>query len=115
MARAIGPAVCGDLFEEDEEGTDLPNLAAARAEARRFYAGSRILPSPALSSPAPGYAGSPSYWACRKVFGVHGSLGIPAELAPPVPEGSMILNTIAAKLKRRSKDDSHGRDPVNLG
>jgi hypothetical protein len=26
----------GDLFEEDQEGTDLPNLAAAREEALRF-------------------------------------------------------------------------------
>jgi hypothetical protein len=26
----------GDLFEEDQEGTDLPNLAAARDEALRF-------------------------------------------------------------------------------
>jgi hypothetical protein len=26
----------GDLFEEDREGTDLPDLAAARAEALRF-------------------------------------------------------------------------------
>ena len=26
----------GDLYEEDEEGTDLPNLAAARDEALKF-------------------------------------------------------------------------------
>jgi hypothetical protein len=26
----------------------------------------------------------------------------------------MILSTIVATLKRRSKDDSHGHDPVNL-
>jgi hypothetical protein len=26
----------GDLFEEDDEGTDLPDLAAAREEALRF-------------------------------------------------------------------------------
>jgi hypothetical protein len=51
----------------------------------------------------------PDLRACRKVFGVHGSLGIPADLAPPILEGSMILSTIAAKLKRRSKDDFRGR------
>ena len=46
--------------------------------------------------------------------GVHGWLGMTADFAPPVRRGPMILNAIAAKLKRRAKDDSHGGDPVNL-
>jgi hypothetical protein len=32
----------GDLFEQDEEGTELPDVAAARAEALRFA--SEIMP-----------------------------------------------------------------------
>src|SRR5215213_9713815 len=41
--------------------------------------------------------------------GVHGSLGMSADFAPPVRRGPMILNAIAAKLKRRSKGDFKGR------
>src|SRR5215210_5715274 len=41
--------------------------------------------------------------------GVHGSLGMWADFAPPVRRGPMILSAIAEKLKRRSKDDFKGR------
>src|SRR4051795_7390668 len=47
--------------------------------------------------------------ACRKVFGVHGSLGNRSNLRLHCRRQPMILSAIAEKLKRRSKDDFKGR------
>ena len=41
--------------------------------------------------------------------GVDGSLATPADFAASCPEAAVILSAIAAKLKRRSKDDFKGR------
>src|SRR4051812_6057574 len=46
---------------------------------------------------------------CRKVFGVYGSLSLRAAYAPPDRRWPMILNALAEKLKRRSKDGFKGR------
>src|SRR3954453_3068327 len=47
--------------------------------------------------------------ACHKVFGVYGSLSLRAAYAPPDRRWPMILNALAEKLKRRSKDGFKGR------
>jgi hypothetical protein len=131
-------ASCASEASADTGGEEPAQLDASEAALRQRAApgdsSAQLLPTnlrrtladhfrrPRLSiRPSPSHVGSDASFGTAhrhrdlsQTSEVHGSLGIRAEPAPPISEGAIILNAIAAKLKRRSKDDSHGRDPVNL-